>query len=83
VPQPVAVAEEGGWSVVLPGVPVAADGTRFDEAVEEFVLALREYSEDWVDRLHRVPNHARQWALIQFVAFSTDEQLAGWIRASE
>jgi hypothetical protein len=83
VPQPVAVAEAGGWSVLLPGVPVAADGADFNEAVDEFILALREYSEDWVERLHRVPNHARRWALIQFVAFSTDGQLAAWIRASE
>jgi antitoxin (DNA-binding transcriptional repressor) of toxin-antitoxin stability system len=83
VPQPVAVSEASGWSVILPGVPVAVDGVSFDEAIEEFVLALREYSEDWVERLHRAPNHARYWALIQFVAFSSDEQLAAWIRGSE
>lgn len=81
LPQPVAVAEAGGWSVFLPGVPVAADGAGFDEAVEEFVQALREYAEDWAERLHVVPNHARHWALIQFVAFSADDQLASWIRA--
>lgn len=83
VPQPVGVAEAGGWSIMLPGAPVAADGADFDEAIDEFVLALREYAEDWVERLHVVPNHARHWALIQFVAFSTDEQLAAWIRSSE
>ncbi len=83
VPQPVAVAEAGGWSVTLPGVPVAADGAGFDEAIDELVLALREYSEDWVDRLHAVPNHARHWALVQFIAFSSDDQLTSWIRASE
>lgn len=83
VPQPVAVAEAGGWSIMLPGAPVAADGADFDEAIDEFVLALREYAVDWVERLHLVPNHARHWALIQFVAFSTDEQLAAWIRSSE
>ena len=81
LPQPVAVAEAGGWSVFLPGVPVAADGVGFDEAVEEFVQALREYAEDWAERLHAVPNHARHWALIQFVGFSSDDQLASWIRA--
>lgn len=83
VPQPVAFAEADGWSVLLPGVPVAADGAGFDEAVDEFVLALREYVEDWTDRLHAVPNQARHWALIQFVALSTDHQLASWIRSSE
>ncbi len=83
VPQPLAVAEAGGWSVMLPGVPVAADGASFDEAIDEFVLALNEYAEDWADRLHAVPNHARHWALVQFVALSSDEELAHWIRSSE
>jgi hypothetical protein len=83
VPQPVAVAEAGGWSVMLPGAPVAADGANFDEAIDELVVALREYAEDWADRLHAAPNHTRHWALVQFIALSSDEELANWIRSSE
>src|SRR5690348_2200955 len=40
------VAEDGGWSVFIPGLPVAADGASFDEALDEMVVALREYAED-------------------------------------
>lgn len=80
LPQPVAVAEAGGWTMLIPGAPVAVDGSSFEDATDELVLALREYAEDWVDRLHAVPNHALHWALIQFVALSSDSQLASWIR---
>ena len=29
------VAEEGGWSIFLPGLPIAADGTDLEQAVDE------------------------------------------------
>ena len=45
------VQEGGGWSVFIPGLPVAADGATFDEAVTEMVDALREYAHDWQDHL--------------------------------
>lgn len=83
LPQPVAVAEAGGWSMFIPGAPVAVDGSTLEEATDELILALREYAEDWVDRLNAVPNHALHWALIQFVAYSSDEQLASWIRDAD
>lgn len=41
------VAEAGAFSVFVPGIPVAAGGETFDEAVTETVDALREYAEDW------------------------------------
>jgi PHD/YefM family antitoxin component YafN of YafNO toxin-antitoxin module len=79
IPNPVAVAEESGWTLLLPGLPIAVDAAEFDDAVDEFVLALREYAEDWIDRLHAVPNHAGNWALIQVAALSTDDQLKRWV----
>lgn len=77
----VAVAENDGWSVFIPGLPVAADGITLDEAVEEMVEALRDYAEDWVDRLHAAPNHADNWGLVQIVGLASDEQLRGWLLA--
>lgn len=74
-----AVAEAGGWSLFLPGVPIAADGATFDEAVDEMIDALREYADDWADRLRLAPNHARNWALVQLVSLSDDDQLRAWI----
>lgn len=74
-----AVAEAGGWSLFLPGVPIAADGATFEAAVDEMIDALREYAEDWVERLRVAPNHAGNWALVQLVSLSDDEQLRAWI----
>lgn len=73
------VAEAGGWSIFVPGAPVAADGPTFDDAVLEMVDALREYAQDWVDHLRLAPNHRDHWGLVQLVALSDDEQLAAWI----
>ena len=40
------VAEGGGWSAILPGVPVHGDAETFDEAIDDLIDALREYAED-------------------------------------
>jgi predicted RNase H-like HicB family nuclease len=77
--RPQVVAEADGWSVFLPGLPVAADGSTFDEAVDEMVDALREYAADWESRLRLAPNHANAWPLIQLVALSDDAQLRSWL----
>jgi predicted RNase H-like HicB family nuclease len=73
------VAEEGGWSVFIPGLPVAADGATFDEAVMEMIDALREYADDWQDHLYNVPNHADNWGLVHLIALSSDAQLREWL----
>ncbi|MBO0805410.1 MAG: prevent-host-death protein [Nocardiopsaceae bacterium] len=74
-----AVAEAGGWSVFIPGLPVAADGATFGEAVTEMVDALREYADDWADRLRNAPNHAGNWGLVHLIALSSDDQLREWL----
>ena len=73
------VAEGGGWSIFLPGLPIAADGDTLDEAIEDMIAALREYVEDWHDHLSEAPNHMNNWGLVQLVTFSTDEQLRAWL----
>lgn len=75
-----AVAESGGWSVFIPGLPIAADGATLDEALDETVLALREYADAWSQRLRLAPNHADNWGLVQIVEFSSDSQLKAWLR---
>ena len=42
---------------------------------------MREYAQDWVERLQYASNHAENWGLVQLVHLSTDEQLADWLRA--
>lgn len=75
----VVVAEGGGWAALLPGLPVAGDGTTLDDAVDDLVDALRDYAEDWNERLLHAPNHRANWALVELVELSTDEQLRSWI----
>lgn len=52
------LAEGGGWAVILPGLPVHGDGETFDSALDDAIVALREYAEDWNERLRSAPNHA-------------------------
>jgi predicted RNase H-like HicB family nuclease len=73
------VAEDGGWSVFIPGLPVAADGSTFDAAINEMIDALREYAEDWQDHLLDAPNHRDNWGLVQMICLSTDDQLREWL----
>lgn len=74
-----AVAEAAGWSIFIPGLPVAADGATFDVAVTEMLDALREYAEDWQERLLDAPNHWNNWALVQLISLSDDDQLRDWL----
>jgi predicted RNase H-like HicB family nuclease len=73
------VAESGGWSVFIPGLPVAADGATFAEAITEMIASLREYAEDWQDRLLDTPNHRDNWGLVQLIGLSDDTQLREWL----
>lgn len=73
------VAEGGGWSAFFPGLPIAADGATFDEAIDELMDALREYAEDWQDRLLNAPNHRDNWGLVQLISLSDDAQLRQWL----
>lgn len=71
--------EADGWSVFIPGLPVAADGATFDEALEEMIGALREYAEDWQDHLLDAPNHRENWGLVQLISLSDDGELRDWL----
>jgi predicted RNase H-like HicB family nuclease len=73
------VHEAGSWWVFVPGLLVSADGATFDEAISEMVDALREYAEDWQDHLSSAPNRSNDWALVQLVGLSTDDQLREWL----
>jgi predicted RNase H-like HicB family nuclease len=73
------VQEAGGWSVFIPGLPIAADGGTFEEAIAEMADALREYAEDWQDHLLHAPNHWKNWGLVQLISLSSDDQLREWL----
>ncbi|MBP2705977.1 type II toxin-antitoxin system HicB family antitoxin [Microbispora sp. RL4-1S] len=73
------VAEDGRWSVFIPGLPVAADGSTYDEAIDEMGNALREYAEDWQEHLADTANHRGNWALVQMICLSSEDQLREWL----
>lgn len=75
------VADGDGWSMMLPGVPVAADGPTLDDAVEEMIEALRDYAEAWSERLRLAPNHSDNWGLVQIVSLASDDTLRRWLLA--
>ena len=77
-----AVPDGDGWSVILPRVPVAADGVTIEDAVDEMVDALRDYAEAWSERLRLAPNHEDNWGLVQIVTLASDEQLRNWLMAA-
>lgn len=82
VPNVQVVNEDGAWAVFMPGQPLASEASVLEEALEDFVDALRDYAEDWEDHLHAAPNHRENWALVQLVDLSTDEQLTSWLTGS-
>jgi hypothetical protein len=69
--------------VILPGHPVAADGVTLDEALRDFVSALRDDADAWDDRLYRAPNHQHAAALVQHVSVSDDDELLAWARGPD
>lgn len=73
------VSEGGGWAVILPGLPVHGAADSFDEALDDAIGALREYAEDWNDRLHVTPNHAPHHVVVAIVELSDDEQVRDWL----
>jgi hypothetical protein len=75
------VAEVDGWSAFIPGLPIAADGDRFDAAIMELLDALREYAQDWTDHLSAAPNHRGNRQLVELVHGCDDDQLRDWLVA--
>lgn len=76
------VHENGYWAAMLPGTPLTGEGETFDEAIDDLVSTLRDYAQDWTDRLRVAPNHAKQWPLVQLIELSEDEQLRDWLLAA-
>lgn len=73
------VQEAGSWSIFLPGLPISADGSTYDQVLEQMVLALRDYAQAWTQRLHDAQNHQDNWGLVQLIEVASDEQLKSWL----
>ena len=77
--QATVVAEGGGWSAVLPGLTVHGEGETFEQAIDDLLEALREYADDWNDRLLNAPNHREHWPVVELVELASDDQLRAWL----
>ena len=77
------VAEAGGWSVFIPGLPLSADGASVEGALEDMVDVLREYAADWQDHLLDAPNHRNNWGLVQLISLSDDDELKAWLTSAD
>lgn len=73
------IRRDSARTAVIPGLPVAADGATFDEAISEMIDALREYAEDWRQRLLDAPDHRNGWGLVQLISYSDEDQLCDWL----
>lgn len=70
--------EDGRVIAVMDGWPFVSEGTDIEDALGDLALTLREYGTDWEERLQHAPNHSQQWALVQLVKLSTDDELRQW-----
>jgi hypothetical protein len=70
--------EAGVTVALMEERPFLAEGASVDDALADLMLVLREYAVDWESRLKDAPNHEQNWALVQLIKLSTDEQLRDW-----
>ncbi|WP_250446990.1 hypothetical protein [Actinotalea sp. C106] len=75
----VVAQEDGSFAVVIPGVPVAAEATTLDATLDEMVVVLRDYADDWEVDLYLAPNHQGNWGLVNLIRLSDDHQLRDWL----
>jgi hypothetical protein len=76
----VSVFREGGRVVALmEGRPFVSEGADVEGALDDLLLTLREYAEDWNARLRHAPNHQASWGLVQLITLSTDDELRDWL----
>lgn len=73
------VHEAGEWAAFIRGTPMARTGASCSAAVNDLADAVREYAEDWTDRLHLAANHQSLRSLAQLAWRSTDDELRRWL----
>ena len=77
-PQIQVAHEDDRIIVFMESRPFVSEGLTVDDALDDLIESLREYAEDWVEHLSGAPNHAGNWALVELVTLSSDQQLRDW-----
>jgi hypothetical protein len=78
-PQARVVHEGDRWCLFVPGLPVLAEGATVNAMLDDALIVLREYADDWVDGVCGPSPSESHWALVQLIALSDDDQLRGWL----
>lgn len=73
------VAEDNAWVIVIPDSPFAAEAQSLDDAIADLIANLRDYASEWQEHFATAPNHANNWALVQLVNVSSDDDLRDWL----
>ena len=68
-------SKDGKVSMWLEGVPISSQGLTVEEAEDELILALRDFTQTWLEELREYPNHRIGWALPTLVRLSDDTEL--------
>lgn len=73
------VAEDKAWVIVIPDSSFAAEAQSLDDAIADLIANLRDYATEWQEHFAAAPNHANNWALVQLVNVSSDDDLRDWL----
>ncbi|WP_207205442.1 ribbon-helix-helix domain-containing protein [Microbacterium protaetiae] len=63
---------------LMAGRSFVSEGATVDDALADLLLSLREYAEDWETRLQHASNHRENWALVQLIKLSSDQEVLEW-----
>jgi hypothetical protein len=55
--------------------PIAAEGSDWNLAADDFVAEIREYDFDWIDHLHGARNHRGNWLFTWSTSKCSDAEL--------
>ncbi|ACV08420.1 hypothetical protein Jden_0757 [Jonesia denitrificans DSM 20603] len=77
--RPQVILEDGAYVLIIPGLPFASEATTIDEAVDNLMLDLREYAQDWKDVYSAAPNHVENWGLVTLISLLSDNELKEWL----
>jgi hypothetical protein len=65
---------DGQASMWMDGIPVHGVGDSYDQAEEDFLDALVDYAETWIEELRFAPNHRAHGGLVERVLMYAGER---------
>lgn len=72
-------ADDELHTVAVRGLPLAAEGQSLSDALDDLVDEIRDYCDDWVDRLRYALNHEGNIPLVYLAQTMSDDELHAWL----